>query len=105
MITIGDDGTVGVAVSVRNNLKTRTSLGPVSILRGEEHLDIVIKDIFFCFYFNKNEFYLLLITYYLLLITYYLLLITYYLLLITYYLLLITYYLLLVYCFRVVVGF
>ncbi|GDH56108.1 hypothetical protein BvCmsKKP038_04665 [Escherichia coli] len=70
MITIGDDGTVGVAVSVRNNLKTRTSLGPVSILRGEEHLDIVIKDIFFCFYFNKNEFYLLLITYYLLLITY-----------------------------------
>ncbi|CTS53184.1 Uncharacterised protein [Escherichia coli] len=91
MITIGDDGTVGVAVSVRNNLKTRTSLGPVSILRGEEHLDIVIKDIFFCFYFNKNEFYLLLITYYLLLITYYLLLITYYLLL--------------VYCFRVVVGF
>ncbi|EFI3463478.1 hypothetical protein GZE04_004461 [Escherichia coli] len=49
-------------------MKTRTSLGPVSILRGEEHLDIVIKDIFFCFYFNKNEFYLLLITYYLLLI-------------------------------------
>ncbi|EKI33950.1 hypothetical protein EC07798_5068 [Escherichia coli 07798] len=49
----------------------------MSILRGEEHLDIVIKDIFFCFYFNKNEFYLLLITYYLLLI----------------------------YCFRVVVGF
>ncbi len=91
MITIGDDGTVGVAVSVRNNLKTRTSLGPVSILRGEEHLDIVIKDIFFCFYFNKNEFYLLLITYYLLLITYYLLLITYYLFI--------------VYCFRVVVGF
>ncbi|AHG18136.1 IS602 orfA (plasmid) [Escherichia coli O145:H28 str. RM12761] len=37
----------------------------------------MIKDIFFCFYFNKNEFYLLLITYYLLLITYYLLLITY----------------------------
>ncbi|KDY40698.1 hypothetical protein AC73_3862 [Escherichia coli 2-427-07_S4_C1] len=30
----------------------------------------MIKDIFFCFYFNKNEFYLLLITYYLLLITY-----------------------------------
>ncbi|HGU3718812.1 TPA: hypothetical protein ACM9B6_005343, partial [Escherichia coli O103:H2] len=61
VITIGDDGTVGVAVSVRNNLKTRTSLGPVSILRGEEHLDIVIKDIFFFFYFNKNEFYLLFI--------------------------------------------
>lgn len=51
VITIGDDGTVGVAVSVRNNLKTRTSLGPVSILRGEEHLDIVIKDILFCFLF------------------------------------------------------
>ncbi|EOS8637947.1 hypothetical protein ACNO2P_004636, partial [Escherichia coli] len=50
VITIGDDGTVGVAVSVRNNLKTRTSLGPVSILRGEEHLDIVIKDILFCFF-------------------------------------------------------
>ncbi|EOM9374563.1 hypothetical protein ACLW9W_004433, partial [Escherichia coli] len=62
VITIGDDGTVGVAVSVRNNLKTRTSLGPVSILRGEEHLDIVIKDIFF-FYFNKNEFYLLFIVF------------------------------------------
>ena len=33
-ITIAGDGTVGVAVSVRNNLKTRTSLRPVSILRG-----------------------------------------------------------------------
>ncbi|EFE8272955.1 hypothetical protein F0269_23995 [Escherichia coli] len=30
----------------------------MSILRGEEHLDIVIKDIFFCFYLNKNAFYL-----------------------------------------------
>ena len=34
VITIAGDGTVGVAVSVRNNLKTRTSLRPVSILRG-----------------------------------------------------------------------
>ena len=33
-ITIAGDGTVGVAVSVRNNLKTRTSLRVVSILRG-----------------------------------------------------------------------
>ncbi len=33
-ITIGGGGTVGVAASVRNNLKTRTSLRPVSILRG-----------------------------------------------------------------------
>ncbi|HFS4340337.1 TPA: hypothetical protein ACHY3J_004646, partial [Escherichia coli] len=56
VITIGDDGTVGVAVSVRNNLKTRTSLGPVSILRGEEHLDIVIKDIFFFFILIKMSF-------------------------------------------------
>ncbi len=31
---IGGGGTVGVAASVRNNLKTRTSLRPVSILRG-----------------------------------------------------------------------
>ena len=34
VITIGGGGTVGVAASVRNNLKTRTSLRPVSILRG-----------------------------------------------------------------------
>ncbi|ETJ00927.1 MAG: hypothetical protein Q610_ECBC00041G0001, partial [Escherichia coli DORA_B_14] len=34
VITIGGGGTVGVVASVRNNLKTRTSLRPVSILRG-----------------------------------------------------------------------
>ena len=34
VITIGGGGTVGVAASVRNNLKTRTSLRPVSILQG-----------------------------------------------------------------------
>ena len=39
MITIAGDGTVDVAVSVRNNLKTRTSLRPVSILLGEDRFE------------------------------------------------------------------
>ena len=43
VITIAGDGTIGVAVSVRNNLKTRTSLRPVHITWVESPLKVFTR--------------------------------------------------------------